>query len=117
MAIRVQSQTNFDFGTPDAEIIISHVRFRKSAGDQVIVALPNAVTGEVNKPLRIPSAMFDVVYPSGPLGNNHMSAVVTPYWNAASVLVDLMTDDSTVVAASWYSQIDHSGWAVTEEAD
>ena len=117
MAIRVQSQTNFDFGTPDANIDISHIRFRKSVTDQVIVELANVVTGEVNKPLRIPSAMFDIVYPSGPLGNAHMSAVISPYWDGESLMIDLMTDGSTIVSSSWYSQISHDGWAITEEAD
>ena len=60
---------------------------------------------------------MDVVYPAGQLNNDHMEAVVTPYWSGETFQVDLMTDDSTVIADSGYSQQEHSAWTISTEND
>ena len=39
------------------------------------------------------------------------------YWDGEEFQVDLMTDDSTVVADTGYAQQLYSNWAISSEAD
>ena len=61
--------------------------------------------------------MFDIVYPAGELNNTHVMAVVNPYWDGEEFQVDMMTDDSTLIASSGYSQQLYSNWSITAEND
>ena len=123
MAIRVDTSGDIIFGIMSAQVTVTHARFRRASddGQPVIYTLPANVVANANEGLRIRSGMFDLVYKAGPLGNTHMKAVVESYWGAAgsrvAFEVDLMTDDSTVVTDSGYSQQSYSAWAITEEAD
>ena len=118
MAIRVEPGAAMLFGImADASVTATHGRFQKAGADPVVRPLTASVTAAVGERLRIPTTMFDVVYPAGELNNDHMDAVVRAWWDGATIQVDLMTDDSTVVADSGYSQATHSAWAFTSEAD
>ena len=61
--------------------------------------------------------MFDMVYPDGEMSRSHMQALVDEYWDGETFQIDCMTDDSTPVADSGYSQQTHAGWSITGEAD
>ena len=118
MAIRVEPGAAMLFGVmADASVTATHGRFQKAGADPVVRPLTANVTAAVGERLRIPVAMFDVVYPAGELNNEHVDAVVRSWWAGQAIQVDLMTDDSTVVADSGYSQATHDGWAFTAEAD
>ena len=118
MAIRVEPGAALVFGImADAAVTATHGRFQKAGADPVVRQLTASVTAAVGERLRIPAAMFDVVYPAGQLNNDHMDAVIRAWWDGETIQVDLMTDDSTVVADSGYAQATHSGWTFTSEAD
>lgn len=118
MAIRVQTQADVVFGTMAAAVTATHGRFQKAAGlVSVVRPLAANVTAAAGERLRIPSGMLDVVYPAGQLTNTHMLAVVNPYWEGETFQLDLMTDDSTVIADGGYSQQTYSNWAISQEAD
>ena len=118
MAIRVEPSADLTLGVmADADVTATHGRFQKAGGGAVVRPLIANVTAAVGERLRVPATMFDVVYPAGELGNEHMDAVVRAWWDGQTIQVDLMTDDSTVVADSGYSQAEHDGWTFTEEAD
>lgn len=118
MAIRVEPGAAMLFGVmADASVTATHGRFQKAGADPVVRPLTAAVTAAVGERLRVPINMFDVVYPAGETNNEHMDAVARAYWDGETIQVDLMTDDSTVVADSGYAQATHNGWTFTAEAD
>ena len=118
MAVRVEPGAAMLFGVmADASVTVTHARVQKAGADPVVRPLTADVTAAVGERLRVPVAMFDFVYPAGELNNDHMDAVVRGWWDGEEIQVDLMTDDSTVVADSGYSQAEHDGWTFTSEAD
>ena len=118
MAIRVEPGAALLLGVmADASVTATHARVQKAGNDPVVRPLTSNVTAAVGERLRIPVNMFDFVYPSGQLNNDHMDAVVRAWWDGETIQVDLMTDDSTVVGDSGYSQATHSGWTFGMEAD
>ena len=123
MGVRVDTQGDINFGVMNSSVTVSHVRFRRASddGQPVVLALSSPVTASSGEGFRIRSGMFDIVYKSGPLGNAHMLAVVESYWGASGsrteMEVDLMTNDSTVVSDSGYSQQSYNNWSIATEAD
>ena len=117
MAVRVQTQDNLAFGVMDAEVIATHARFQKAGAAPVVRQLTAPVTVGADERLRIPAGSLDVVYPAGELNNTHLRALIDPYWDGEAFEVDMMTDDSTVIADSGYSQQTYSNWAISEEND
>lgn len=123
MAIRVDSNAAITFGVMSAQVVVSHVRFRRGSDDagEVVYELPSAITVPADQGLRIPSGMFDLVYKAGPFGNTHMQSLVEAWWGATgsrtSIEVDAMTSSSAVVSDSGYSQQSFDGWLITTEAD
>ena len=117
MAQRVEPNADLVFGTMAAAVAVTHVRFQKAGANPVVRALSSTLNVALGERLRVPSNMFDVVYKAGQLTDNHLSAVVTPYWNGETFQIDCMTNSTTPVADANYSQQTHSGWTITQEAD
>ena len=118
MAIRVENDGAIVFGImEDASVTATHGRFQKAGAAPVVRQLAAAVTAAVGERLRIPDTMMDVVYPAGQSTNDHIEAVARAYWSGETFQVDLMTDDSTVVADSGYAQATHDAWTFTQEVD
>ena len=126
MAIRVQTKADILFGNAAAEVVVTHVRIRESDDSNPIVhVLPNSITIAAGAPMRIPTGLLDVVYPSGALTNDHMRELINGYWDdgnndgtgTKSMEIDLMTDANTPVADSGYAQQTVNDWAISAEAD
>ena len=89
----------------------------RKGGVNEVIALSQAVVCPAENRLRIPDESFDIVYPSGSLTDTHMDAVVKAYWEGESFTIDAMTDSTTPVADTGYSQVTNSNWTFTEEND
>ena len=103
-----------------AAVTVTHVRVRPTAATSK--AIVHALTSDLDVPnggaLQIPTASFDVVLPSGQIGNDFLEWLVLEGWAAtASFQVDCMTDSTTPVSTSGYSQQTVTSWSITTEAD
>ena len=117
MAVRVQNGADINFGTFATAVTVSHIRIQKSGAAPSVKALQADVAVGANENFRIPEGDLDVLYPSGDLSDAHMDALVKSYWNGETFQIDAMTDDSTVVTASGYSQQTTSDWDFSTEND
>ena len=120
MAIKVENTAVLVFGILDTETIATHGRFKKTgANDNTRVTRPlaAAVTVGAGERLRIPADSFDVVYKTGQLVDKHMDAMVKAYWDGETFEVDLMTDATTVITTTGYSQQSTAAWSFTTEND
>ena len=119
MAIRWEPDAELVFGImADAEVVATHARIRDNAGaNPVVKQLTAAVTAAVGERLVMPVNMLDLVFPAGQFTNAFMSNVALADLAGVSLQVDLMTDDSTVVSDSGYSQQTHDGWTASQEND
>ena len=116
MAINVENTAALIFGVMAAEVVISHARFQQADDSEPVIrpVSPN-VTVAAGERMRLPAGSMDVVYPRGELTDVHMDAVVKLYWTG-SFKVDMMTDATTVVADSGYSQQSTSAFTFTTNA-
>lgn len=118
MAIRVQTQADINFGNAGAAVSVTHIRLREDDDSLPIVKqLPNPIQIAPGAPMRIPSGLYDLVYPAGDMGNAHMLDILRPYWTNRAMEVDLMTDANTPVAVAGYAQQPYSNWSISQEAD
>ncbi len=116
MAIRVENDGVLSFGVMENAHSITHVRFSRGTVN-VTIALDPAVAVGAGERLRIPDDGFDIVYPSGALTDAHMDALVKAYWDGNAFAIDALTNATTVVSDTGYSQISNSSWTFTTEAD
>lgn len=102
MAIRVRKE-NIEFASSiGADVVITHIRFSKVGESQIETKiLTQAINAQAGTPLSLPT--FEVVYPANDLSNNHIAALVSPYWSGEDFEIDLLTDETTVVSVSGYS--------------
>ena len=117
MAVRVQSADDLEFGTMAAEVTVSHYRIMKGSTVVTIDELASTQTIAVGDPLRMPSGLLDIVYKAGELDNAGLLAMVTDYWDGETFAVDILTDASTVVSDSGYTQQSRSNFAISQEND
>ena len=117
MAYRVQTQEKINFGVMSAEKTASHVRFSRSGFDSVTLALTASITVPSGDRMIISSGMFDIVYKSGALPDAHIQDLINPFWDGEDVMLDMMSDSTTVVDDSGYSQQTYSNWSITQESD
>lgn len=117
MAIRIEPNADVAFGIMTAEVVVTHVMFQKAGANPVVKQLSSSLTVAAGRRLRLQDTHFDVVYPSGELTDAHMKAVVDPYWVGQTIQLDCLTNATTVVSDSGYSQQTHDGWTSTTESD
>ena len=118
MAIRVQTQGDINFGVMAAAQRVTHIRIQQNDdANPAVKELAAPVDVAAGRELIIPSGEFDLVYPAGETNNNHISAMVTPYFNGVTFKLDALTDATTVVNDTGYSQQTYSNWSITQEAD
>ena len=123
MAVRVQTNADIIFGIMAAEQTATHARVQDNTGnDPIVRELAAPVTAAAGERLRIPSGSLDIVYPAGQAtaptdANGHIEAIARAYWGARTMQIDLMTDDSTPITDSGYSQQTYANWQFSTEAD
>lgn len=117
MAIRVEPNADLDFGIMSAAVAVTHTRVQKAGAAPTVRPLGATLNVGAGERLRIPATAFDAVYPDGQFSRAHMDAVIKCYWEGETFQVDCMTDANTPVADRGYSQIEHSSWNITQEAD
>ena len=118
MAIRVQTQSDVNFGTMTAAVRVTHFRIQQNNNSNPVVKeLSTPLEVEANRELVIPSGELDLVYPAGEFNNPHMNAIITPYYDGVTFKLDAMTDENTVVSVGGYSQQTYSDWQISSEDD
>ena len=122
MAVRVQNGADINFGTFGAAATVTHVRVRRASddGQPVVAQLSASVAVASDEQFQIDEGNLDFLYPSGDMGDTHMQAVVEAYWGSGGSLsmeIDAMTDATTVVSVSGYSQQTFGDWDVSTETD
>lgn len=117
MAVRVQTQADLNFGNMAVQVTATHVRFQKAGANPVVKQLAAPVTVAAGAPLIVPNGLLDMVYPAGDFNNNHMRALIDPYWAGEEFQIDMLSDAATVVVDSGYGQRTYSNWAISNEND
>ena len=117
MAIRVEPGADLIFGIMAGAVDVTHVRVQKANAAPTVRALAATVSVAVGERLRILTTAFDAVYKDGQFSRDHMDALVKSYWQGETIQIDCMTDSTTVVADTGYSQQTHADWQFTGEAD
>ena len=115
MAIRVENDGGIDFGDAAAEVVATHARGMKTEV-LFIKELTAPVTFAIGETIQIASGDLDFVVVAGDAQNAGLEEMIEDYWDSG-VIVDLMTDDSTVVADTGYSQQTHDAWTLSQEVD
>ena len=122
MAVQIANGAAINFGTFGAAATVTHIRFRRGSddGQPVVKALATAKAVGNGEEFEIPEGGLTVRYPSGDVTDAHMRALVEGYWGTGgslSVEIDAMTNATTPVAVTGYSQQTTNDWDVTTPAD
>ena len=123
MAVRIEPDADIEFGTMGAAVDVTAVRVRPTAStsDAILRRLASTLSVPNGSALQIPAGSFDVVIPSGEIGNDFMEWLVTQGWSSStSMQVDCMTGNAgseTPVTTTGYSQQTVTAWTVSTEAD
>ena len=120
MAIRVENSTDLDFGIMVSGVTATHIRCRRTADTaDVILIDASDVAASAGERLKINARELDFVFPDGSTGiSRHLNrSMVDEFFANEAWQIDLMTDATTPIAVSGYSQQSHSAWRITEEAD
>ena len=127
MAVRVKNGASIELGLAlAAAVTATHGRIQKAGADPFVRPLTDDIVAAAGEVLRIPLEDLtanpqvrgiELVYKTGELSDAHIDALVRGYFDGQVIQVDLMTDDSTVVADANYAQATHSGWTFATEAD
>ena len=116
MAIRVENGAAVNFGNAGGSVTITHVRLRFGTQNLIVKALTTQRILSTGDPMVFAQGDIDLVFPSGDFEDAGLQAVLTLYFNQ-QVLIDAMTDASTVVAVACYSQQMTNDWDYSTEAD
>ena len=118
MAVRIQNGEEIDFGTLAAETAITHARV--SVGGSILFTRPltTARTIAAGGGARFNVGDIDIVLPSNELQDAGYKALLDMALDGTTVMtVDAMTDASTIVSASGYTQGSSTDWNLTTEND
>lgn len=116
MAVRVENGEVLNFGVFGADATVTHARVGFGTTTLVSAALGKERSVPSGASLEFAVGDIDLVFPSGDMEDDGLSAVLALYF-AQEVWVDLMTDSSTVVSVSGYSQQTSSTWTRSVESD
>ena len=118
MAIRVQNGATVNFGTFAAETTVTHSRI--TYGGEIVTTRPLTTprTVAVGGQAEFAVGEIDLVFPANELVNAGLNAILAEAFDGTNAfLVDLLTDATTVVTDTGYSQQSEANWTRTEEAD
>lgn len=118
MAVRVQNSEVINFGTLATETAITHGRL--SVGANVLTTRPLTTNRTVaaGGQAQFDIGEIDLFFPSNQLENAGYNALLALAFDGTNSLnIDAMTDASTVVAASGYSQQSSADFDLTNESD
>ena len=117
MAIRIENNGIINFGTLAAETVITHARI--SVGNNVLMVRPltTSRTVAVGGQAQFSIGEIDIVFPSNELQNAGFHALLSLALDGTNtMLIDAMTDDSTVVVTTGYSQQATKGSIISRQA-
>ena len=118
MAVRVSNGAAENFGTFATEVDVSHFRGTIGTTEFFTAALTTARTVAADGQAEFAIGELDLLFPSGDFGDAGYSAFLALALDGTNVvLVDLLTDATTVVSASGYSQQDVTNWTRATEVD
>ena len=118
MAVRVENSADLDFGIMVTGVTATHIRLvRHAEGGDVILIDANDVAAAAGERLKINARELDILFPDGGISRHLNKTMVDHVFDAERWNIDLMTDASTPVAVTGYSQQQHSAWRITEEGD
>ena len=114
MAIQVSNPSQVNFGTVTGSHTITHIRFREANNDEIATKqLDSSVSVVANNALTIDMNDIDLIYEDGQFPDSHIEKVVKLFYGATgqtSVKVDLLTNSTTPVSDSGYTQQTVTGW-------
>lgn len=111
MAVRVRNGSNVRFGALNAETVISH--YRLCIGPVILAtkALPASVTIAAGRGAEFHKHDLVLLFSSSELEDNGYNSILSEFFNGTNEInVDLLTDASTLVSTSGYSQVAFSNW-------
>ena len=111
MAVRVRNGSSLSFSALSAETAISH--YRLCIGPVILAtkALPSSVTIAAGRGAEFLKHDIVITFNSNDLDDAGYNAVLAEFFDGSNeVNVDLMTDASTIVSTSGYSQVAFSNW-------
>ena len=118
MAVRVENGAIENFGTFTAEVTVTHARASVGAVELVTRPLTTQRTVAANGSAEFAVGEIDLVFPSNQYEDAGYSALLALVFDGTNELnIDLMTDDSTIVGDSGYSQQAVADWDRSTEAD
>ena len=119
MAVRAQNGAVETFGTFAAETTVTHGRIRVGTVTLTVRPLATQRTIAANGEAEFAIGAIDLLFPSGAQAEDDgLSAFIALALDGTNALnVDLMTDDSTVVSDSGYSQQAVTDWDLSTETD
>lgn len=118
MAVRIQNGAVVGFGVFSAETTVTHARI--SVGSDILTTRPLTTQRTIAAGGQAQFAVgeIDVVIPANQLLNGGLNALLALALNGTNALnVDLLTDATTVVTTSGYSQQAVTNWTRSNEAD
>lgn len=119
MTIRIKNGDDINFGAFGAAATVTHVRVRRASDDAgaVVIALREAVAVAQNNEFQIDTGKLIIDHPEGNVGVPYVRKLVEGFWGSGgstSMEVDAMTDATTVVSVTGYSQQTTADWDLSE---
>ena len=118
MAVRIENGEAINFGTLAAETVITHGRV--SVGNVVLVTRPLATNRTIaaNGQAEFAIGDIDLLFPANEYENGgYQDLLELAFDGTNSFNIDAMTDATTVVATSGYSQQSSANWTTSTESD
>ena len=114
MTIRVQNSSIINFGTLTAQTSITHARVGFGSNALTVRPLQTAQTVAAGGQAQFDTGEIDLIFPNGQMLDDGLEDLVELYFEQ-NVWIDAMTDSSTVVTTSGYSQQTLNTWSLSQE--
>ena len=120
--VKVTNTNQINFGTIQGTHTITHIRVRRGSdnGQPMTTTLNSSVTTSPQNALILNAENLDFNYNNGNFTNAHFRQCVNGYWGISadlSMKVALLTNSTTEVVDSGYSEQSVAAWTVTQDAD
>ena len=118
MAVRIQNGAVLNFGTLLASTTITNARIMYGANIVTTRPLTTNRTIGAGGQAQFSVGEIDLVFPANQLVNAGYNAILAEAFDGTNAfLVDLLTDATTVVTTTGYSQQSSANWPLSNEAD